>query len=157
MSGSSKEKKGQCRDWPDAVCRALEIGFVWLESSQVFIYTSECFKWQLALFPYVRLCASACARLNAYMSCLVTYVHASCAERVCVREIKGDGREQVSETVPSARRPLEFPHGWLSSLSSSSIIDHIHSHQPLELITTPVWLSEEKSAFVFSTSLQGVI
>lgn len=42
--------KGWCHDWSSTVCRALKIGFVWLENSWVFIYTLDCVKEQLTLF-----------------------------------------------------------------------------------------------------------
>lgn len=56
----------------------------------------------------------------------------------------------MSVTVNLACPPLEFPR---CKLSCSSIIYYVHLQQPLELITTPVWLSNETSAFVFPTSV----
>lgn len=52
-------------------------------------------KWQLARFLCVFV--SLCARLDAYMLCLLTYVHASCVVHVCMREIKTWGESDSRE------------------------------------------------------------
>lgn len=112
--------------------------FGW-RSFWLFIYTAECFKMACFL--------SLCARLHA---------HYAVFARLCTGQLYGSrwhvgdndlgwwesgSREWVSVAVSSARLPLEFPCG---ALSSPSIIDHIHLHQLLQLITTPIWISKEK-------------
>lgn len=100
-----KENRDQCHDRFSAVCGALKIGFVWLERFCVFIYTSDCFKWQLTLFLslYVFLC------LDAYMLCLLTSVHDSCIVHDCMLEIKsgrkGDRRGEGDSFPGSPASP----------------------------------------------------
>lgn len=68
------------------LCRAMKIGFVWLESSGLFIYMSECFEWRLArsLHAFVSLCP----HLHACMLRVLPSVHTSCVVHVCMWKIK---------------------------------------------------------------------
>ena len=142
MSGSSKEKKkrGQCHDWSGVVCRALKIGFVWLESSQVFIYTSEC----AAGSPLLSVCASLCARLDACTYAVFAHLCTCQLCRAClhVRDKEGTEERRRARRFPSAHLPLEFPHGCPLHPLLTTLV---HT----SLCSSCVAFSGEKSTFVF--------
>lgn len=127
LKKKKKKKKGQCHDWSNSVCRVLKIGFVWLEGSHVFIYTSDCFKWQLALCTCVW--ASVCTSMHIRRVRSPTYRPA--AWEITARR---DRREEASATVSAARllsflvagRPCCPPHPLLTTFIHTSLQSSLH-------------------------------
>lgn len=140
-----KKRKATVPTGPALFAEPQKLVLFGRRSFWLFIYTPECFKTAC----FLSVCARLQARYVVFARLCTGQLYGS---RLHVRDNDLGGwwesgsREWVSVTVSSARLPLEFPRG---ELSSPSIIDHINLHQLLQLITTPIWISKEKRAFVF--------